>query len=474
MVAISAVVLRLLRAGPARTFATYAVVAVTPAALGAVVLNRYDLWPALIMVAALAAVIDGRDRLGFGLLALGVAVKIYPAVALPLILIHVARTRGREAVVRAVASFAIVFAICVAPFALIAPGGLGYSVKTQTVRHLQLESLPASILLAADKVGAYSASIVPGKPGSLDLGGTLPNALGVLTTLLLVAALAAVFLTYWHADENVETLILGVAASVAAFIAFSKVISPQFLVWLIPLIPLVARRVGLLRIGTPGLSDGRDSGRGRLRASVARVRVAGVGAALPKRSARRSLRRVARRVAVAARDRSLSKAGDRRDDLRQVLELREAVVGAFQLQHVVRELPRERPVPAPVGGAADEQRGSSAPPQHRHDVVVPQERRQPHGRPATVGGRARGQRRERLADHEELLRLAGVRDRRVERGRSPTATPSCERSRNWSQTRTARQPRLSTPSIAKALTGMPASIAPGRTIAVRSGSPAYS
>ena len=245
VVAVAAIALRLLRADPARAFATYAVIALSPVALGAVVLNRYDLWPALIMVAALAAVIDGRDRLGFGLLALGVAVKIYPAVALPLILIHVARTRGREAVVRAVASFAVVFAICVAPFALIAPGGLGYSVKTQTVRHLQLESLPASILLAADKAGAYSASIVPGKPGSLDLSGTLPNALGVLTTLLLVAALAAVFLTYWRADENVETLVLGVAASVAAFIAFSKVISPQFLVWLIPLIPLVARRVGL-------------------------------------------------------------------------------------------------------------------------------------------------------------------------------------------------------------------------------------
>jgi len=246
VVSAGAVVLRLLRADPLRTFSTYAVIAASPVALGAVVLNRYDLWPALIMVAALAAVLDGRDRIGFGLLALGCVVKIYPAVALPVILIHVARTRGREAVVRAVKSFAIVFVICVAPFALLSPGGLGYSVYTQTIRQLQLESLAASILLGADAIGAYSASIVPGKPGSLDLGGTLPNVLGVLTTLLLVAALAAVVLAYWRADESADTLILGVVASITAFIAFSKVISPQFLVWFVPLVPLIARRVGLI------------------------------------------------------------------------------------------------------------------------------------------------------------------------------------------------------------------------------------
>ena len=54
------------------------------------------------------------------------------------------------------------------------------------------------------------------------------------------------------------------------------------------------------------------------------------------------------------------------------------------------------------------------------------------------------------------------------------ATSSCDRSRNSSQTSTARQPRLQTASIANALTGMPASIEPGSTSAVRSGSPSYS
>jgi hypothetical protein len=325
-IAATAVGLRLLGAERLRAAVTYATIAITPAALGAVVLNRYDLWPALISAAAVAAILAGRDRLGFGLLAVGCAVKLYPLVAVPVILIHVARTRGRDALVRGLKSFAVVLAVCVLPFAVLAPGGLRYSIKTQVVRHLQLESLASSVLLAAKAVGVYSASIVPGKPGSLDLSGSLPNALGVLTTLVLVVALALVVLAYVRAEESTETLVVGIAASITAFVAFSKVISPQFLVWLVPVVPLVARRRGI----------------------VASALLAGALVATQIEVVYEHPLRtfgwpvwvlLARNVLLVALFllllSGLRERRHRVDDQRQVLDLREPVIGAVELEDVV-------------------------------------------------------------------------------------------------------------------------------------------
>jgi uncharacterized membrane protein len=239
-------VLRLLDASWSTTLATVLIVGTAPVTLGAVVLNRYDLWPALIVLLALGALLSGRARLAFAALAVGCAVKLYPVVVLPAAAIYVWRTAGRAALIAAAKTFALVLAVCVLPFALLAPGGLGYSVYTQSIRHLQLESLGSSVLLAAGSAGMYTVRIIPGKPGSLDLGGTLPNVLGVLTLLLFLAALGAVVLAHWRADASGDSLVLACAASVTAFVTFSKVISPQFLVWLVPLVPLIARRIGLV------------------------------------------------------------------------------------------------------------------------------------------------------------------------------------------------------------------------------------
>jgi MFS family permease len=241
--------LALLGAGRRRTAVALGLVAVTPVALGAVVLNRYDVWPVLLVVLAFVALLAARDRLGFGLLAAGAAVKLFPLVLVPLAALHVLRTRGRRALTRALVAFASVFLVLVVPLAALAPGGFGFSVKTQLVRQLQLESLGASLLLAADEVGVYTARIVPGKPGSLDLSGGLPDALGVLTSVLLVGALVLVLAAYARAEESAQLLATGFAAAAVAVVVFSKVVSPQFLIWLVPLVPLVAGRIGRVASG---------------------------------------------------------------------------------------------------------------------------------------------------------------------------------------------------------------------------------
>jgi len=58
------------RAGPARVAVACAFVALSPLALGSVVLTRFDLWPAALVAGALALLLAGRDRLSLGVLGL--------------------------------------------------------------------------------------------------------------------------------------------------------------------------------------------------------------------------------------------------------------------------------------------------------------------------------------------------------------------------------------------------------------------
>src|SRR3954466_14670896 len=71
-------------------------VAVAPVLVGSLILSRFDLWPALLLVVALAALLDERHRRGWGSLAAAVAAKLWPLVVVPVALAWSWR-RGRAA-----------------------------------------------------------------------------------------------------------------------------------------------------------------------------------------------------------------------------------------------------------------------------------------------------------------------------------------------------------------------------------------
>src|SRR5205814_8488916 len=64
-----------------------------------------------------------------------------------------------------------------------------------------------------------------------------------------VAARAVSLLWLWpsfaRGSADGDALVRASAASVCAFVAFGKVLSPQFLIWLIPVVPLVRGLRGL-------------------------------------------------------------------------------------------------------------------------------------------------------------------------------------------------------------------------------------
>ena len=248
-----AAALRELGASVERTAAALGFFALAPLALGSVILYRYDLWPTFLTVAGLAAVLARRERLGFAALGLGIAAKAFPAVVIPPAFAYVWRTRGRREALLCLGAAAAVLAVVVVPFLVLAPDGVWESIVRQTTRPLQIESLGAALLLAAHHVGGLGLTLDSSR-GSQNLVGSLPHAIGAASSALLVVALVAIWVAAARGPATPERLVRWSAASVTAFVALGKVLSPQFLIWLLPLVPLVRGRRGLAASALLGLA----------------------------------------------------------------------------------------------------------------------------------------------------------------------------------------------------------------------------
>src|SRR5262245_55581668 len=151
-------------------FGALALAAVAPLLLGSVVLTRFDLWPDAVTAGALAALVWGRGRLGHGLLALGIAVKVWPGGIVPLAAAYVWRKHGRREALICLGVAAAVLAAIVVPFAAIAPEGIFRSFERQLTRPLQIESVGAALVVLSHHVLGTGVAM-EASHGSQDIGG---------------------------------------------------------------------------------------------------------------------------------------------------------------------------------------------------------------------------------------------------------------------------------------------------------------
>jgi hypothetical protein len=222
--------------------------ALWPLALGPVVLTRFDLWPAALTLGALAAFVAGRDRLGSGALGVAVAAKIFPGVLVPLAAVWVWRRRGRRALLGCGAIFVGVLLAVFLPFFVLSPDGLWGSISRQLSRPLQIESLGAAVLVALHHVGGLDVQVASSH-GSQNIAGTLGDGVGSAATGVQLAALVAVSVAFGRGPANAERLVRYAALALVVFVGLGKVLSPQFMIWLVPVVPLVAGRRGLAASG---------------------------------------------------------------------------------------------------------------------------------------------------------------------------------------------------------------------------------
>jgi hypothetical protein len=243
-----AVVLRVLRRSDLNVWAALCFAAVAPLLLGSVILSRFDLWPAAICVAALAALVSNRLRLGHALLGLGITAKLFPVVFVPLGVAYVWKRAGRREALICLALVAGVVGAIFLPFVVLSPGGVWDSLSVQLSRPLQVESLGASLLLVGHHLFGFGLAGQTSH-GSQNVAGSAAEALAVATTLLQVGVLGWIWTSFARGPGDREALVRSTAAALCAFVTLGKVLSPQFLIWLIPIVPLVRGRRGLWASG---------------------------------------------------------------------------------------------------------------------------------------------------------------------------------------------------------------------------------
>jgi hypothetical protein len=219
---------------------------------------RYDLFPALLTALALLCVLRRQPGWAGIWLGLGVAAKLYPAVLLPIFGAYYLAEKERPALVRLALGSAGALAATLLPFVLIAPGPLLTFLQYHQLRGLQLESLPAGVIVLAHVLGNlpaqlafnYGALHVDSPPAAVVLRW-LPVAVVVVFGVVLAGCWAR-FREEQAAGGHVtsESLIVYAFAALLAFIVTNKVFSPQYVIWLLPFAPLLRLRqaIALLAI----------------------------------------------------------------------------------------------------------------------------------------------------------------------------------------------------------------------------------
>jgi Glycosyltransferase family 87 len=190
---------------------------------GPLALDRFDLVPTLCVLAAVLARDRARSATWSALLSVGVAIKAFPLFLYPALL------RGERSLRRVIVAGAIPLILSAA--AVIVMGDeFGSAITYHTERTLQVESLGASAFEVAHLLGVSGVATGVGH-GGFEITASGATAARWLSVVLGAAGYLWLVSAGWRSRATNFEL---VSALLAVLVAFAPVLSPQFLLWLLP------------------------------------------------------------------------------------------------------------------------------------------------------------------------------------------------------------------------------------------------
>ncbi len=210
------------------------------ALLGPIIDYRLDLAPATLTALAVLAWQRDRPALAAILLAVGTTTKAYPLLLLPPLLYdYWARGQARRGAY-ALLGYAITFALLLSPALYAGIDNALHSLRFQTNRHLQVESLWATPPLLLHLLTGFPLEVVGRHRALVVLGpGDAWGGAGTPALALVIVATYALWRRLYRRGERVTALLVGTATLTFAAAILSKVLSPQFLLWALPPLALL-------------------------------------------------------------------------------------------------------------------------------------------------------------------------------------------------------------------------------------------
>lgn len=220
---------------------------------------RFDIVVALFCLLSLyCLLVDGNMVLSGLLLGLGVGIKLYPLLLLPVFVLYLYCSRSK------LHRYAIGFAIGIAtsflpPLLYGGWSGLARIYSYHSERGLQIESLSASLMLLIRRAyqmplqitSSYGSWNLKNSP-SVEIAIRLTPVFAIACIGLALYVIYSCFFAAYSRFARIDSSHLFVALFLVLIAALlgAKVLSPQFMIWLLPFVGCISKRVFRLSVIT--------------------------------------------------------------------------------------------------------------------------------------------------------------------------------------------------------------------------------
>lgn len=218
--------------------------------LGALFVTRLDVFPSLICLLALYTFIKEKYILAVLLVTIGFFTKAYPILLAPLFAIVLIRQKKTKTALLCGFSLLLLILSITVGMEWITSGHYSEALKFHSQRGIQIESIYSFIPILTHLYFQTPVFVSEGH-GSLNFHTPTLTHLVQLSSILPILGFGLIYFIFWkklkrvdtnldsQKNESIQLLIQASLLLIFVFILTFKVLSPQFLIWLIPIIFLV-------------------------------------------------------------------------------------------------------------------------------------------------------------------------------------------------------------------------------------------